>query len=57
MWLFELVFPANLIRQSTDISKYFREALGIRDNESTVFEIYTCPLPIQLPYCKISISE
>ena len=30
---------ANLICRSTDISKYFRKSLGIRDNESTVFQI------------------
>ena len=37
MWLFELFLflnSANLICQSTDISKYIRESLGIRDNES-----------------------
>ena len=27
---------ANLICRTTDISKYFRESLGVRDNESTV---------------------
>ena len=37
MWLFDLSFllnSANLICQDTDISKYFRESLGLRDNES-----------------------
>ena len=37
MWLFELFFflkSANLICQDTDISKHFRESLGLRDNES-----------------------
>ena len=38
MWLFDLFFlnSANLICCCTDISKYFRESLGIRDNELTV---------------------
>ena len=41
MWLFELFFlnSENLICQSTDISKYFRESLGIRDNESRLYFI------------------
>ena len=30
---------ANLICRGTDISKYFRESLGIRDNES---QLYIC---------------
>ena len=37
MWLFHLLFfltSANLICQGTDISKCFRESLGLRDNES-----------------------
>ena len=33
---------ANLICRGTDISKYFRESLGIRDNESTVFSFILC---------------
>ena len=28
---------ANLICRSTDISKYFRESLGVRDNESRLY--------------------
>ena len=39
MWLFDLSFflnSANLICRNMDISKYFRESLGLRDNESTV---------------------
>ena len=28
---------ANLICRSTDISKYFRESLGVRDNESQLY--------------------
>ena len=28
---------ANLICQNTDISKYFRESLGLRDNESHLY--------------------
>ena len=31
---------ANLICRGTDISKYFRESLGIRDNESQLYHIY-----------------
>ena len=39
MWLFELFFfkSANLICRDTDISKYFRESLGLRDNESQLY--------------------
>ena len=41
MWLIELFFlllnSANLICRGTDISKYFRESLGIRDNESRLY--------------------
>ena len=39
MWLIKLVFlnSANLICRSTDISNYFRESLGIRDNESRLY--------------------
>ena len=40
MWLFELfVFlkSANLICRDTDISKYFRESLRLRDNESRLY--------------------
>ena len=46
MWLIELFFlnSANLIYRGTDISKYFRESLEIRDNESRL-------------YLKISITE
>ena len=29
---------ANLIRRNTDISKYFRESLGLRDNESRLYK-------------------
>ena len=31
------LISANLICRSTDISKYFRESLGIRDNESRLY--------------------
>ena len=31
---------ANLICRGTDISKYFRESLGIRDNESRLYIPY-----------------
>ena len=39
MWLFELFFlnSANLICRGTDISRYFRKSLGIRDNESRLY--------------------
>ena len=40
MWLIELFFltdSANVICRGTDISKYFRESLGIRDNESRLY--------------------
>ena len=38
MWLFGFFFnSANLICRGTDISKYFRESLGLRDNESRLF--------------------
>ena len=40
MWLFDLFFflkSANLIRRDTDISKYFRESLGLRDNENRLY--------------------
>ena len=39
MRLFDLFFlkSANLICLSTDISKHFRESLGIRDNESRLY--------------------
>ena len=45
MWLFELFFflkSANLICRDTDISKYFRESLGLRDNESRLYFISRC---------------
>ena len=40
MWSFDLSFflnSANLICQDTDISKYFRESLGLRDKESRLY--------------------
>ena len=40
MWLFDLSFflnSANLISRDTDISKYFRESLGLRDDESRLY--------------------
>ena len=42
MWLFELFFltSANLICQGTDILKYFRESLGIWDNDSRLYSIF-----------------
>ena len=40
MWLFNLFFlnSANLICRGMDISKYFRQSLGIRDNESRLYQ-------------------
>ena len=39
IWIIRLFFliSANLICRSLDISKYFREAFGIRDNESRLY--------------------
>ena len=40
MWLFDLSFflnSENLICRDTDISKYFKESLGLRDNESRLY--------------------
>ena len=39
MWLFDLLFSSllQLICRGTDISKCFRESLGIRDNESRLY--------------------
>ena len=40
MWLFDLSFSlnsANLIWRDTDISKYFRESLRLRDNECRLY--------------------
>ena len=41
MWLFDLFFlsSANLICRDTDISKYLKQTLGIRDNESRLYFI------------------
>ena len=43
IWLFVSIFlsSAHLICQSTDISKYFRGVLRLRDNES---RLYLCLL-------------
>ena len=47
MWLFGLFFlsSASLICRGTDISKYFRDSLGIRDNESRLY-FHHCVLHI-----------
>ena len=39
MWLFDLFIlnSANLLCRGTDISKYFRQSLGLRDNESRLY--------------------
>ena len=41
IWLFDYFFhkPANLICRGTDISKYFREYIGLRVNESRLYMI------------------
>ena len=44
---------ANLICRDTDISKYFREFLGLRDNESRV---YTPELAMDRRICNYKIS-
>ena len=36
VWIIFFLKSANLICRDTDISKYFRESFGLRDNESTV---------------------
>ena len=44
MWLFDSSFflsSANLICRDTDISKYFRESLGLRDNESRLYNNFS----------------
>ena len=47
MWLIELFFlnSANLICRGTDISKYFRESVGIRDNEGRMYDDFLCVSP------------
>ena len=35
--IYFILNSANVICQSTDISKYFRESLGLRDNESRLY--------------------
>ena len=35
IFFFFTLNSGNLLCRSTDISKYFRESLGLRDNEST----------------------
>ena len=46
MWLFDLFYfsfnSANLICRGTDISKYFRESLGFRDNENRLLFLFAC---------------
>ena len=40
LWLFDLSFflnSVNLICRDTDISNYFRESLGLRDDESRLY--------------------
>ena len=51
---------ANLICRGTDISKYFRESLGIRDNESRLYFLQTFwrkPLPPNHTCPKISTRQ
>ena len=40
---------ANLICRGTDISKYFRESLGIRDNESRLYLVTVFTVNIRTP--------
>ena len=43
MWLFDLSFflnSANLIYRNTDISNYFRESFGLRDNENRLYFVW-----------------
>ena len=52
MWLIKFFFlnSANLICRTTDISKYFRESLGVRDNESRLYSNQFTLLVIPPPY-------
>ena len=44
MWLFDFFLnSANLICRATDISKYLRESLGLRDNESRLYFVFSPP--------------
>ena len=36
-WNYVFLSSANLICRATDISKYFKESLGIRDNEGQLY--------------------
>ena len=50
MLLCELFFlnSANLICRDTDISKYFRESLGIRDNENHCISLF-----VRMPFSAV----
>ena len=52
MWLSELFFPqfCKLICRGTDISKYFRDSLGIRDKESRL-------IWVRNPACKENLHQ
>ena len=45
---------ANLICRTTDISKYFRESLGIRDNESRLYVLILCILTLCMHCCVLT---
>ena len=52
MWLFDFFYLnfANLIRRGMDNSKYFRESLELRDNESLFNKFILLPVSV----CKIA---
>ena len=52
MWLFDLFFlsSANMIRQGTDISKFFRESYWLRDKESRLYVGYCNSVSVSC-YC------
>ena len=58
MWLFGLFFSAVLICRGTDISKYVRESLGLRNNEN---RLYITSLSLgdlgRLYFLTVTISE
>ena len=46
---------ANLKCRGTDISKYFRESLGIRDNESGLYSV--CFVIVCSSFCLLSVPQ
>ena len=48
VWFIVFFNSANLICRDTDVSKYSRDSLGLRDNESTVFgTLKICPKDVR----------